>query len=492
MRTGINGNWTAKKLAEYLGGEWLVAPEDVDWRAAYFVNHGSESNQSKDWPVSIIQNIPERLATSSIAFIVSEKNKDVFFQKFTSDPRPVLCVADIKDTLFLLAKAGRNNFSGKLISTTVSVGKLSTKDMVSELLKKVGTVKHTLGSQNTLSGVQSVLASCVTKPDYAVIEIGSHVLEGRLTRTRELVAPNISIITQVFMANANELELHPDGERGVALSKAKIYEFMQPGGIAIMNREMSHFERVHAFALKQGVTPVTYGLSSSIGKGDADVWILDICEDGDGKSGSIVRVNIYGEKFSFKIPFYGIGMALNSLAALTCIYHLGLNVKEAASYFASLTGSYHHQASVDVTLEDDATATIIDDSFNAQPLSVLEAISVLKAKKMKPDGRKIAILGDVAVYKDPKYAAGYFSFVMPLQKANFDKVYFVGKDIQRLAEVLPPKQVGGIFDTPKDAIEIIAAEIRPQDIVLVKVTSAGAAENNMAQNLIRCLNDRVN
>jgi len=488
MQSNFNNVWTADALAEYLSGEWVIAPSDADWCATYFVSHGTESNQSEDLPVSIVRNIPERLALRSIAFIISKNNKADFLQKFSTDTRPVLCVEDTADTLFLLAKAGREAFSGKLISITGSVGKSSTKELISGLLKKNGTVKHTFGSQNALNGVQSVLASCITNPDYAVVEISSHVLVGRLTRTRELMAPNISLITQVSLAHADELNL--DGEKGVAMAKAKVYEFMQPGGIAIMNREMSHYDLVREYAVEQGVTPVSYGLSSSIGKGDADVWILDIHED-DEESGSIVRVNIYGEKFSFRMPFYGVGMALNSLAALTCIYHLGLNVREAAAHIANLSGSNHRQTFVEVTLESGDTATVIDDSFNAQPLSVLEAISVLKAKKVEPGGRKIAILGDITIYKDPRYAAGYFSLVMPLQKANFDKVYFVGQDVRRLAEVLPPKQIGGIFDTPGDAIETIAAEICPQDTILVKVTSAGITKDNMAQNLIRYLNNNT-
>jgi len=479
MQTNEKNVWTADTLAEHLKGEWIVAPTEPDWYAAYFAVHGVQSGQSKEQPVSVIEGIPRQLSVRSKAFIISKKNKEDFLKNFSSDTRPVICVEDVDDTLFTLAKVGRAAFTGKLISITESDDKLSIKDMVSELLKRVGTVQHTFRNRSDRDGIRSALASCITKPDYAVVEASSQFLAGQGTRTRRLISPDISIITQTAMASADELELHTDGEKAVALIKAKIFEFMRPDGIAIMSREMAHYDLVREYAVEQGVTPVSYGLSFSIGKGDADAWILDIQENND-EDGSIVRVNIYGEKVSFRMPFYGVSMALNSLAALTCIYHLGLNVKEAAEHIENLSGGGYHPNLTKVDFECGGTATIIDDFSEAQPPSFLDAISALKSKNVKSEGRKIAVLGDIEAYKDPRYAIGYFSFVMPLQKANFDKVYFVGQDIRRLAEVLPTKKIGGVFDTPEAAAETIAADIRPHDIILVKVPGTDVTRQTMA------------
>ncbi|MDR2088423.1 MAG: UDP-N-acetylmuramoyl-tripeptide--D-alanyl-D-alanine ligase [Clostridiales Family XIII bacterium] len=463
-RKARNVPWHADELAEFLEGEWIVPPSK-DWGASYIVYAGCGSALSKEAPVSVVTEKYAKYPKQSKAFIF-DGEKDV-----THMGIPALSVQNPNDAMMKLVRFGRESMTGKVVAVTGSVGKTSTKDMLSELLKTVGTCVHTFGSQNTLSGIRSVLAGMVSNPEYAVLEVCSHVLNARLRETVNLIRPDIAVITQVCLAHADELGF--GSEADVAVCKARIAENIRDGGVCLVNREIAEYDLVKKTVEGYGARVVSYGLDEK-----ADVWIAEAKESGDG---FFVSANIFGNRLCYETPYFGFGFALNSLAALTAVHLLGADAHRAAERFSDLPVP-KHRMSIRALDVKGGRAKLIDDCFNAQPLAVIDALHTLKAMTPMPGGRKVAVLGDIRTFSG-KFIDEYKTLTRPIVESA-DSVYLVGKDVMTIRGELPVGIVAGAFADIDEAAEKLPGCIRPNDTVLVKVTSAGREKFNLAVKLM--------
>ena len=464
--------WTAQTLAELLDGEWVNPPTEPDWEAAYFLRAGAmDVISSAHHPVSIMLRKDATPHYRAKAIIVNDPEGN-----FVSSKPYLKVKGDLSEAELLLAQHGRNVMNGKVIAIAGSVGKTTVTNTLADLLKIHGVVRHNILSRNTLFATRTILASCVTDPDYAVIEISEQAMLDKNNRTFELVKPDIAIITHVCLSHADEIGI--DSVEGMALLISRISEGMKPGGICLLNREMECFELVRNAVASYGAKPVSYGLSQN-----ADVWITDMSERTE-KDGINVSVNMYGQEFSYHLGAYGTGAAINALGALTAMHYLGFNAAESSQYIGYLKRVRSRIDIRDVEVEG-GTAQIVDDCFNAQPISYTEIISMMKNWTSSYHSRKIGIFGDIAVFGDPKFTHEYSKLINPIRDAGFDKVYFVGKDISKnVAGELPLELVGGTFNTKEEGLEPIATAIQANDVVFAKVTSSGIVNNNIALKLI--------
>lgn len=489
----ISTSWSAEELALYLDGFWEILPSKKGWNVSLFTTlQLSKLNRNFDHMdkhmaiVSTNHGIPDWITSVPMGFIVGI---DI---DFPVDDRPILRVKNPEDVFYKLALFGRNrieNFGGSVVAVTGSVGKTSVKDLLSYVLHNFGNVVNSRGSLNALTEIQWGLAAGVLQPDFTVLEVCENFLAGRQTRTKDLIKPKIAIITQASLAHADEIDC-VDNDEDMARLLCKIVEKMDSDGVVLINREIKHFSLIKDYVLSLGYLPVSYGIRlNDTKRNDIDVYITSIIENPEN-SGSIISAIIYGEEFEFKRPTFSVGMALNSLAVLAAVYHLGLDVKKAAKILshAPVTKSREETYKIELGNKKDYVE-IVDDCYNAQPLSIMESINTLKFRHPQPGGRKIFIMGDVTVFKDSRYKDGYFSFVLPFQNSGFDKIFFFGNDVGVLAQVLNPSQVGGVYVNQELLLEAVFNELRSNDLCVVKVTSAGIKSKNLALNLINKLNN---
>jgi len=185
---------------------------------------------------------------------------------------------------------------------------------------------------------------------------------------------------------------------------------------------------------------------------------------------------------------FGDGMALNSLGVLAAAHYAGIDVHEAAKVIATTPFPPNRQDVFDVELSSgQGNVEIINNCYNNQPAAMMEGINSLKYFATK--GRRIAILGDCVTFYTDEMKQEYFSFVKPILEANIDKIILVG-EIKIIADALPKEKLIGIYETRKDAldnVDEIASHIRPDDLVLVKVSSTGITANNLALKLVESL-----
>jgi UDP-N-acetylmuramoyl-tripeptide--D-alanyl-D-alanine ligase len=269
------------------------------------------------------------------------------------------------------------------------------------------------------------------------------------------VQPRIAIITTVEPAH---LEFFPSVE-AIADAKAEIFEGMDKDGIAILNRDNPHFDRLAAAARRQG-------LGRIVGFGehaDAEARLLDYVPDARG---SRVSATILGERVDYHLAAAGRHWAINSLAALTAAKLAGARLVVAAAALANLAPLKGRGQRLHIHMSGGAFE-LIDESYNASPAAVRAAFAVLGQVQPGAGGRRIAVLGDMREL-GPNAAQMHAALAADLQAAGIDLAFTAGPLMAALNKALPAKRRGAHAADSNALVPAIVAAVRPGDVVLVK------------------------
>jgi UDP-N-acetylmuramoyl-tripeptide--D-alanyl-D-alanine ligase len=367
---------------------------------------------------------------------------------------PLLVVGDTMAGLNALGAAARQRSGARVIAVTGSVGKTSTKEMLRLLLERQGATHAPVGSYNNLWGVPLTLARMPPDTSYAVIEIGMNHA-GEITPLSRLARPHVAIITTVEAAH---LEFFSSVVE-IADAKAEIFAGIEPGGVAILNRDSPHFARLIDCAFMSDA-----GEICSFGHHPDATARLD--KTVGHPTCSCVTATIAGEGVCYKIGAPGQHWVLNSLAALLAVRAAGADLGLAALALAEMRapkgrGQRHRIAA------RDGTAELIDDSYNASPVAVRAAFQVLAASAPEGRGRRIAVLGDMRELgeRGPELHA---ALAPDLVAARADLAFTAGPLMRHLFDALPERLKRLHAATAAELIEPLKAELRAGDVVLVK------------------------
>src|SRR5579859_731641 len=238
-------------------------------------------------------------------------------QKFAADA-PLLVLDDVLEGLRGLARASRARLNAQVTAVTGSVGKTSTKEALRGVLSAQGETHASVASFNNHWGVPLSLARCPASARFAIFEIGMNH-PGEIEPLVKMVRPHVAIITTVEPVH---LEFF-SGIEAIADAKAEIFAGLEPGGVAVLNRDNSQFARLAANAKARGVTRiVSFGTEPA-----CDARLLDISLHA---STSAVHANIFGHDVTYKLGVPGRHMAMNSLAVLAAASLAGADLALAA------------------------------------------------------------------------------------------------------------------------------------------------------------------
>ncbi|HWV52750.1 UDP-N-acetylmuramoylalanyl-D-glutamyl-2,6-diaminopimelate--D-alanyl-D-alanine ligase [Pseudorhodoplanes sp.] len=342
---------------------------------------------------------------------------------------PLLVVDDVLDALRDLARAGRARLTGKVIAVTGSVGKTSTKEALRLVLSREGETHASAASYNNHWGVPLSLARCPADVRFAVFELGmNHVGEiGPLSR---LVQPDIAIITTVAPVH---LEHFPSID-AIADAKAEIFEGLIEGGIAILNRDNEQFNRLADRALDARVSRVvSFGEEAG-----ADAQLTRCVLQPDF---STVQARILGDDVTYKLGAPGRHLVMNSLAVLAAAKLAGADLAMAALALADLQPASGRGTRIMLDVPG-GQALLIDESYNANPVSMAAAIALLGQAQPGPRGRRIAVLGDM-LELGPQSGALHAGLAQPIVDHAVDLVFCAGPAMRNLWEALPSNRRGG-------------------------------------------------
>ena len=373
--------------------------------------------------------------------------------KFASDA-PLLVVDDVLAGLVALAHAARARLNAQVIAVTGSVGKTSTKEALRRVLSAQGETHASAASFNNHWGVPLSLARCPATVRFAVFEIGMNH-PGEIDWLVRMVRPHVAIITTVEPVH---LEFFA-GIGAIADAKAEIFAGLEPGGTVVLNRDNSQFARLQRSAKELGISRiVSFGADAKSDARLIEVSLHSAC--------SAVHANILGHDVTYKLGMPGRHMAMNSLAVLAAASLAGADLALAALSLSQIEPAAGRGVRRMLEVAN-GEATLIDESYNANPASMAAALSVLGHAAVGPHGRRIAVLGDM-LELGPTSPALHRGLNEAIKANHIDLVYCCGPLMRNLWDALSTGKRGGYADSSAGLEAQAVAAIRAGDTIMIK------------------------
>ncbi|MCX7311729.1 MAG: UDP-N-acetylmuramoylalanyl-D-glutamyl-2,6-diaminopimelate--D-alanyl-D-alanine ligase [Alphaproteobacteria bacterium] len=368
---------------------------------------------------------------------------------------PLLVVSNVLEALTALAREARARSNAKFIGVTGSVGKTGTKEALRLALSSDGETHASAASYNNHWGVPLSLARCPASARYAVLEMGMNHA-GEIAPLTKLVRPHVAIITTVEPVH---LEFF-DSVEGIAYAKAGIFQGIEPGGAAVINRDNPHFARLQKQAKKADVARiVSFGENAK-----ADARLMKFALQPES---STVQARILGADVTYKLGAPGRHVVWNSLAVLTAATLAGADLALAALALSNLqppSGGRGERIALELP---GGTATLIDESYNANPASMRAALALLGQAPVGPRGRRIAVLGEM-LELGPQGAALHRGLAEPIVENLVDLVFCAGELYRELWEALPSERRGGYALTSAALEAEVLGALQAGDAVMIK------------------------
>lgn len=448
-------NMTLKNIAAACGGQFypvshipIKEQEDTEIKGAVLDSRLVEEGYL------FFATKGERVDGHSFIRAVSEKNAAcVVCEKIPENIQiPYILVEDSFEALKKVAAFYRKNLTIPVIGITGSVGKTSTKEMIASVLSKKYDVLKTEGNYNNEIGVPLTILKIREHHQAAVIEMGINHF-GEMHRLSEIARPDVCVMTNIGQCHLEFL----GSREGILKAKSEIFDFMNPKGYVCINGDddmLSTIGRVHENH------PISYGLSSK-----NNVYATQI--ESNGIFGTKATIHLKGETFDVAIPLPGEHMVMNALAAVCVGDLLGVSREEMIKGIESVK-TVGGRSNL-IKTED---KTILDDCYNANPVSMKAAIDLLKLA----DTRKVAILGDmfelgedeIKLHKEVgSYAAeagiDVLVFAGSLSRFMYEEALKKSEKMEKKIEILHKKDR---FDIIKDLENIV----KSGDTILVKAS----------------------
>ena len=296
---------------------------------------------------------------------------------------PQIIVDDTEASLTELGAWGRSvlaeQVNGRVVGITGSVGKTTTKDFVAAAIGSKFTVGASEKSLNNDIGLPATILNARDSVESLVLEMGMRGF-GEISRLARIARPDIAIITRVGEAHSERV----GGIEGVRRAKSELVEAIGADGFALLNADDN---RVASMGSHTSGTVLTYG--TAIG---ADMRVAEVVPHGaDGCS--FVYESRWGSG-TCRLPVPGVHMASNAAAALLAAAVVGCDLSSAVGTLGTAALSPMRMA-----IHEIAGVTVIDDSYNASPTSVIAALETLAAL---PATRRVAVLGQMAEIDEPE------------------------------------------------------------------------------------------
>lgn len=437
-------NLTLQNIATALDGEWFNLNEELlhtEIEGAVIDSRKVEKNYLffavKGERVDGHDFAEDVFAKGAIA-MVAEKQCDI--------PYPYLLVTSTLEALKKLAAYYRDGLDTTIIGITGSVGKTSTKEFLASVLEQKFSVLKTEGNFNNEIGVPLTLLRIRDHHQVAVVEMGISDF-GEMHRLSQMAKPNICVLTNIGFCHLENL-----GNRdGVLKAKTEMFDFAAEDADIILNMDD---DKLATRKEVNGKKTIFYGTNGDI---HADEIMTN------GIWGTTCTICYPGESIQVSIPIPGIHMVSNAMAAVAAGMLLGLSpeeIKQGLENIASVGGRLH------IIKTDDYT--IIDDCYNANPVSVKSSLDVLS----NADTRKVAILGDMFELGDTEKelhkSVGYY-----LKEKQIQTVILIGRLSEFTYEGI--KESGAdtelyYYPTLEDALDYLDIILKKGDTVLVKAS----------------------
>ncbi len=443
-------------------------------------------SSTKPWQATGIHFDSRAIKQDEIFFALETKNRDGHdyvksafangaacavvsheFAKSNPDMALIPCKKPI-DVMHQMAKLQRKRVNAKYIGITGSIGKTSAKDMIKLALSSFGNVFASIANFNNHIGVAFNLCNMPLDTDFAIIEMGMDK-KGEIRCLSKICQPQFAIITNIESAHIEKL----GSLENIAQAKAEIFEGMEKDGTILLNADNIYSDMLEKIAKKNGLKKFLYFGEGK--KANAKLLKTSI-EDNFTK----IIVEITKHQFQFKLNLIGKHHGFNSVIALCLIDALNLDLNQAIQnlkHYELVDGRGKvHQIQL-----AGKNFSIIDDSYNAHPVSVNSALENLG--HMQVDARKIAVLANMNELGEDSILL-HQSIKQAIEANKIDKVITMGNLMKHLYDSLNEANKIDHFDNIDQLSKNIEQYFHDKDIVLFK-GSYGTNLKNYVKELVK-------
>ncbi len=366
---------------------------------------------------------------------------------------PHVLVDDTSKALDALARGARSRMRGKVVGVTGSVGKTGTKEAIAQALGRdhPDGVHRSLKSYNNHVGVPLSLARMQRSTRFGIFEMGMNH-EGELAALTRLVRPDVAVVTAIAPAHIEYF----GSEEAIADAKAEIFEGLNGAGTAVIPYDSPHRARLTAKAERHAARILTFGMGNG-----ADVRAVETATAASG--GTLVTARLPEAELCFTVSAPGEHWVSNALAVLAVVEALGADLAQAGLALAEMPGLPGRGARARIRVGD-GQALLIDESYNANPLSMA---ATLKALGRESASRRIAVLGamrELGAAGEAMHAA----LAGPIAAAGVDYAILVGPEMDALAKSLEPRSMFAHVADAEAAAALLERTARAGDAILVK------------------------
>ncbi|MCR5214860.1 MAG: UDP-N-acetylmuramoyl-tripeptide--D-alanyl-D-alanine ligase [Eubacterium sp.] len=365
----------------------------------------------------------------------------------------------VDSTIEGLQKLGayvRGLYPNKVIGVTGSVGKTTTREMITCALSSSLNTYHTIGNMNSQVGVPVMTSRMLDQPsDISILEMGISI-PGEMDRLAKVVKPDIGVVTVIGVAHIEFLKTR----EGIREEKLRIASQMDENGVLFLNADDPLLWEMKG-KLKHKV--YFYGTNP-----EADFVAEDIRVDDDTNSYTYRHGNT---KMLVTLNVLGVHNVLNSLVSLAIADYLGLDLTKAATSLENFEGLRQR------VIKADGGYTIIDDTYNASPDSMKAALKVLQS--MDNIGNRIAVLGDMFELgpDSGKYHKEVGEFINTLKAEDgssaIHRLITIGNESSYINQAVENNmEIESLhFNDKEEASDYIKKTLKPGDAILFKASN---------------------
>ena len=330
-----------------------------------------------------------------------EKNiKASFWQSDCPLEKPqgnLIVVDNVLEAIAKLAKFYRESLAIKIVGVTGSSGKTSTKDIIASVLAQKYKVYKTKGNHNNIIGVPTTLINMDNDIDVAVIEMGIDDI-GIMDKLVDMVRPDYTVITSIAPAHIQQFKTIDK----IVQQKCLINKHLSKEGICFYNHDC-------------------YGVKNQLIKMNLENQMF-----------------VYGfvkqiDYSPFKVAALGKHMALNSLAAIAIASKMGLSYSQIDQGLQQVSITNRR-----MQLKQIKDSTIIDDSYNSNPSSLVASLSTFLDYSSK--NRKVVVLGDMLELAENS-ALMHREIADKIDFSQFDSIILIGQQMKNLYERLQQENI---------------------------------------------------
>ncbi len=361
-------------------------------------------------------------------------------------------VVRVDDTLLGLqdlAHYFRNHFSLKVVGITGTNGKSTTKEMIASISETRFNTLKSYGNLNNHIGLPLNLLRLTEEHQVAILEMGMSA-KGEIARLAEIAEPDIGLITNISEAHM----VHLPTVRDVQKAKGELFSALNDTSCAVVNADDP---LVLELAQNLRSKKITFGIEN-----DADVRGMNI-RPGSG-FGYSFSLKTSGETHSVDLPFPGRYNVLNAVAAAATGIALGIEPELIVKGLetSKLLGQR-------VQVRTVKGMTLLDDTYNANPRSMLEAVKTLSS--LNTSGKRFLVIGDMfELGKNEttahqllgeQVAEGSIDFLVGVGD-------LIGLTVESAINAGQPKNQAVFFKTHEEAAEFLMSRSNSGDVILFK------------------------